>query len=134
MATQKLDKEKNKINYNSLAIKLLSRRTKPYPVNEYVRKSNKYKYVSRVDIEGIKFWAGSLNLCGITYDNVFYSNTEEGAAFWVYKQIKKYLKKLMKDSKKYDNKHYRKHINWQVWLINYQHWQYPKEICKLIII
>jgi hypothetical protein len=120
-------------NYNFLAKKMMSRRTKPYPVNEYNFKSNKYKYVYNISIDGIVFWHAHLDLFGITWDDDFYSNTEEGAAFWIYKQIKKYLKTITRNDKKHDNKHYRKHINWQTWLLNYQYHQYPKRICELKI-
>ena len=117
------------IDYNKLANELLGRRTKPYPVNKYNHRSSKYRYVYNVSIDGIVFWHAKLDN-GHTWDDDCYFKTEEDAAIWVYKQIKKYLKRVIKYNKSWDNKKRIKHINWQKWLLDYQKWQYPKIICE----
>jgi len=115
-----------------IAFKLIQRRTKPYPVYEYIFKSKKYKsYVYRIAIDGNRFWHAHLD--GVGYNDDFYSDNEDEAALWIYKNIKKYFKRVKRDAKKWDNKKRRRHLNWQKWLINYQHHQYPKRICDLII-
>ena len=104
---------------------------KLYPIYIYNYRSKKYKYIYNESIDGIVFWHAKLDLHKCTWDDDCYFKTEEDAAFWVYKQIKRYLKRVTKCNKGWDNKTRRKHINWQKWLLDYQKWQYPKKICEL---
>ena len=115
--------------YHNLALKLMSRRTKPYVTYKHHFVSRKYKrYVYNVDIDGINFWYGHLDLYGISHNDCYYTNNEEEAALWVYNKMKKHFKVF----KKRDKKRIRTR-NWQIWLINYQYYNYPKEICDLNI-
>jgi hypothetical protein len=114
-----------------LVLKLLGQRTKPYPIHKYISKS-KYNYIYRESINDLQYWRAHLDLSGVAkWEPDFYSDSEEECALWVYNRIKKHLRKIIREDKKHDNKTRRRHINWQIWLLKYQHWQYPKKICEL---
>lgn len=122
------------IDYDKLARELLSKKGPPWPEYKHNHTSKKYKnYVYNISIDGHKFWQGRLDLFPFTWDNRKYFKTEDEAAEWVYKNIKKYLRRVKRLSKSYDNKTRRKHINWQIWLLYYQHHQHPKRICEITV-
>lgn len=107
---------------------LRKRGKKPYPIERYNYKSDRYSYVYNESYDKHTFWHARLD--GIlTYSTRFgvmprswdyYSFSEEKCAREVYKMIKKYLKRITKEDNSWTNKYHRRHINWQKWLDNYE--------------
>lgn len=101
---------------------------KPYPVEKYNYKSDKYSYVYNESYDEHTFWHARLD--GIlTYSTQFgvmpmswhyYSFSEERCAKEVYKMIKRYIRRKNKEDNSWTNKYHRRHINWQRWLDNYE--------------
>lgn len=101
---------------------------KQFRVNKFNFKSDKYKYIYNVLIDGVEFWTARLTgMHKLSYSKDvwnFYCYSEERCAKEVYKIIKNNLldikKAYNKNNKNGNKKKSIRHVNFEEWIDNYK--------------